>query len=76
MNPPARQTAVSIENLARIQHPGSEDAYWFFLSYFLDAKDIEKNNFIASWSDLPPNNAVISEKSCSLGLLHITSFLF
>jgi hypothetical protein len=30
--------------------PEAEKAYWFFLSYFLEAKDITKDKFIASWS--------------------------
>jgi hypothetical protein len=44
------QAPAPIEEPPGLQHPGSEDAYWFFLSYFLEAQDMNKDKFIASWS--------------------------
>lgn len=45
------------------QHPASEDTYWFFLSYFFNAQDIEKDKFIASWSEAlgRPYKSVVKE---------------
>lgn len=57
------QAPAPIEESPGLQHPVSEDAYWFFLSYFFEAKDIYRDKFIASWSyELGrPHKAVVKE---------------
>lgn len=64
------QAPAQIKESPGLQHPVSEDAYWFFLSYFLDAKDIEKDKFIASWSEsLGRSYKAVIKESLSNGLI-------
>jgi hypothetical protein len=42
--------ALPLEEDNEPQHPVSEDDYWFFLSYFWNIQEIDKDRFISSWS--------------------------
>jgi hypothetical protein len=77
----SKKEKLSLEDERQVQDPpagdipepqgqASEDAYWFFLSYFLDAKDIEKDKFIASWSEsLGRSYKAVIKESLNNGLM-------